>query len=406
MTTAAALREKVEPATAPDIDWAAIRLRYPAAGEWVFLNAGSRGLLSESAHAAGAASLAADRLMRPDSPPADVQLAELRGLFERLIKAEAGSVAVTANVSQGLNMVATAIDWRAGDEIVLTSDLEHANNVYLWRALAAKGVVLRDIPSKDGAVDAAAIIAAIGPRTRLVTVSAVSFVPGFRAEMSGIGSAARNVGALFLVDAVQATGVLEVDVGASSIDALATSTSKGLLGVRGLGFLYVSPRVLRRLTPAFIARNSIEAKGHYSEIEAGDFVLRPDARRFECGNYNYAGVAVARTALLEILELGIANIERRAVGLATRLAHGLAALGMPVAEPPARLRRTHLVTLGARGAGGPDATGDPQLDAFARALEKAGVKLATRRRMLRFGFHFYNDESDIGAVLDVARRFA
>ncbi|MGL5137425.1 MAG: aminotransferase class V-fold PLP-dependent enzyme [Beijerinckiaceae bacterium] len=391
---------------APAIDWPAIRRRYPATRESVFLNGGSRGLLSENAHAAGVASLAADRLMQLDQPSADVQLAELRGLFELLIRAEAGSVAVTANVSHGLNMVATAIDWQPGDEVITVGDLEHANNIYLWQGLTAKGVVIRDIPAKDGAADADAMIAAISPRTRLITVSAVSLVPCFRADMARIGMAARKADVLFLVDAVQATGVLEVDVGVDCIDALATSTSKGLLGVRGLGFLYVSPRWTERLKPAFVARNSIAAKGHYSQIEAGPFAFRADARRFECGNYNYVGVAIARTALLEILDLGIANIEDQSVRLAGQLADGLSALGFAVAAPPAGQRRTHLVTLGERGDGGPEATGDARLDAFSQALDAAGVKHATRRRMLRFGFHFYNDESDVDAVLTVARKLA
>lgn len=392
---------------APDvaINWAEVRQRYPAALTSPFLNGGSRGLLSRAAHAAGAASLAADLAMRPDQPPADWQLNEVRGLFARLINGEPGSVAVTLNVSHGLNMVAGALDWRPGDEIVICSDIEHANNVYLWEALRARGVVVRDVPSRDGGVDTDAMISAISGATRLVTVSAVSFVPGFRADLCAIGAAARQHDALFLVDGVQACGILQVDVQQENIDALATSTSKGLLGVRGLGFLYVSPRWVERLQPAMISRTSIDTAGkHYSEFEGASYALKPDARRFECGNYNYVGIAIARTALAELIALGTPAIEARATAMAAKLRDGLADQGWPVLRAPSAQAQTHLVTLGQRGDGGPAETGDPVLDGFARALEAASIRFSIRRRLIRFGFHCYNDESDVAAVLEIGSR--
>jgi cysteine desulfurase/selenocysteine lyase len=396
---------RTEPAA--NLDWSALRDRYPAAKRWVFLNAGSRGLLSTTAHAAGVASLGSDLTMTSDDPPAPAQLAELRQLFARLINAGADEIAVTKNVSEGLNLIANAIDWQAGDNVVLTSDVEHANNIYLWLALARRGVEVRDVPTVGGAIDPKAMAAAIDARTRIVAASAVTFTPGFRTALAPIGRAARAAGALFLVDGVQACGVIEVDVERDQIDALATSTSKGLLGVRGLGFLYVRRAWVPKLTPVHVARNSIDTKGkHYSEFEGGSFELWPDARRFEAGTYNFAGVAIARAALREILEIGIPQIERRAVGLATQLANGLRAQGWPVVEPPAGTERSHLVVMGERGPGGPEATGDPRLDRLASLLEANNVRFSVRRRLLRFGFHFYNDESDVDAVLSLAGRVA
>jgi selenocysteine lyase/cysteine desulfurase len=387
------------------IDWAEVRARYPAALTAPFLNGGSRGLLSRAAHEAGLASLSADFAMRPDQPPADWQLNEVRGLFGRLVNAEPHSVAVTLNVSHGLNMIATALDWQAGDELITCSDIEHANNVYVWEALRAKGVVVRDIPSRNGALDADAVIAAMTAATRLVTVSAVSFVPGFRADLKAIGTAARERDALFLVDAVQACGVLNLDVQDEAVDALATSTSKGLLGIRGLGFLYVSPRWIERLRPAMISRTSIDTAGkHYSEFEGASFTFKRDARRFECGNYNYVGIAIARVALQELIGLGSFAIEARAKAMAAQLRDGLAAQGWPVMYAPTPVQDTHLVTLGTRGEGGPAETGNPALDGFARALDAAGVRFSIRRRLIRFGFHMYNDETDVNAVLDIAAR--
>ena len=386
-----------------DVDWARLRDRYPAAGQWVFLNAGSRGLLSKTAHAAGLASLDGELAMSKDGPSLASQQDDLRRLFAQLINGGAAEIAVTKNVSEGLNLVAGAIDWRVGDNVVLSTDVEHANNIYLGLSLARRGVEVRDVPTRAGAIDPEAMAKAIDARTRIVTASAVTFTSGFRTDVAPIGRAARAAGALFLVDGVQACGVIDVDVERDCIDALATSTSKGLLGVRGLGMLYVRKDWARKLTPPQIARNSVDSKGkHYSEFEGGSFDLWPDARRFEAGTTNQTGIAIARAALGEILDIGIDAVESRAVGLATQLAEGLRAQGWPVVDPPQGIRRTHLLVLGDRGPGGPESTGDPRLDRLAGVLEANRVRFSIRRRLVRFGFHFYNDESDVETVLSLA----
>jgi selenocysteine lyase/cysteine desulfurase len=384
------------------VDWAALRRRYPAACDTRYLNVCSRGLLSQAAHAAGVRALDADRDASAGAPGPQM-LEELRARFGRLIGAPAQDVAVTKNVSEGLNAVCNAIEWRRGDNVVLCGEVEHPNNVYLWLALAGRGVELRDVAARAGVADAAAMAEAMDARTRIVTVSAVSFVPGFRADLARLGAAARAAGALFLVDAVQATGVVHIDVERDAVDALATSTSKGLLGSRGLGFLYVREAWARRLRPLYIARNGIDSRGrHYSEFEGPGFTLWESARRFEVGNYNYTGVAVAHASIAELLAVGPARIEMRAVSLARTLADGLSGLGYPVNAPPAPALRSHIVTLGRKGAGGPDATGDPLLDRLSGALHEAHVRHSIRRNLLRFAFHLYNDESDVRAVLDAA----
>ena len=156
-------------------------------------------------------------------------------------------IAVTKNVTEGLNIVANAIDWKAGDNVVVCAELEHPNNIYIWLSLRDRGVQVRAIPARNGAIDTQAMIDAIDARTRILTVASVTFAPGFRSELAALGRACRKSGALFLVDAVQSCGILDLDVEAAAIDALATSTSKGLMGIGGLGFLYVRSDWIGRL---------------------------------------------------------------------------------------------------------------------------------------------------------------
>lgn len=387
------------------ISWHELRKNYRAAREGVFLNAGSRGIISAATEAAVQAAFAAEVAILLPEPSFPQQLIETRAAFEQLLRAPSGTAAVTKNTSEGLNAIASAIDWKRGDSIVISSDVEHANNVYLWLNLAARGVELRDIPAKGDAIDAERVAEAIDASTRLVSVTAVSFVPGFRTDIAPISAACREHDAILLVDGVQACGVLDVDVGRDGISALATSTSKGLLGLRGLGLLFVAPEWISRLRPVYVARNSVESGGrHYSEFEADRFEFSSDARRFEWGTYNYLGVAAARNAIREINAIGTDRIEARVKHLAATLATGLAELGLPVVTPPDEAARTHLITVGRRGAGDAETTGDPRLDAVAAALNAADIRFAIRRGLLRFGFHFYNDESDVERVLDIARK--
>jgi cysteine desulfurase / selenocysteine lyase len=382
------------------------RAQFPATDRYVFVNVASRGVISKASRAA--IDDVADAQMTGDEIKEEYggALTRIRGNFARLIGAKAHEIAVTKNVSEGLNAVGTALDWKAGDNVVLCTALEHPNNIYLWQNLTARGVEIRQVEAKAGMIDAGAMAAAIDARTRIVSASTVTFTPGFRTDIEPIARAARKAGALMLVDAVQSAGVLDLDVEALGIDALATSTSKGLLGVMGLGMLYVSDRWVQRLNPVHVARFGVATGKHESDIGDGVLRLHPDARRFEVGNYNWIGVAALDASLDLLLALGTKAIERHAVGLATRLAGGLQQLGYPVCRPPADWARSHIVTIGTLGAGDAYSSDDARLNRFSDALKAANVKFTVRRGMVRFGFHLYNDESDVERILEVARTCA
>lgn len=389
---------------APDEDLSTrMRARFPAAREWTYLNVGSRGIISDAARQAAVELVDGHWLVDVSKEKINPLLVTCKQEFARLIHGNPREVAVTENVSEGLNAIATAIDWRAGDNVVISSDLEHANNVYLWYWLRRFGVEVRAIPPRAGEIDAEGLAAAIDGRTRIVTAASVTFTPGFRTDLKTIGKAARAQGALFLVDGVQSCGVLKLNVHDNYIDALATSTSKGLLGLMGLGFLWVNEDWLPRLKPAYVARTSIATTGHYSEIESVDFEFAPTADRFEVGNPNWVGIAAAAKALQEINETGIERIEAHALALAEKLRRGLEELGLPVQRPASAGSLSHLVTVGVRGAGDAYSTRDPVLNRIATALTEARVRFSIRRGLLRFGFHMYNNTEDVEKVISIAR---
>ena len=388
------------------IDWSEVRSRYPAVTASTFLNITSGTPLSSAAKAAVDGLVEAQYRGVLTREKRYEIMASVRERFARLVGAKAGEIAVTKNVSEGLNIVACAIDWKPGDNVVVCAELEHPNNIYLWLSLRLRGVEVRAIPPRNGAIDTQAMIAAIDARTRILTAASVTFAPGFRAELAELGRACRKHGALFLVDAVQSCGILDMDVEACSIDALATSTSKGLMGLAGTGFLYVRSDWIERLTPVYVGQYSIERKGHESEFESASFRLLPDARRFEAGNFNWAGIAAANASLGELLEIGTQRIEARAVALSTALADGLRGLGLPVTQPPAGIGRSHIVTVGTLGAGDAKSSHDPKLNRINAALTEGRVKFTVRKGLLRFGFHYYNNDADVERVVDIVTALA
>ncbi len=392
------------PAAPADEPFARFRADFPVFERWTYLNTCSIGVMSRTS--CDAANRVNEQVCGGDFAKEDAfpVLRRTRARFARLIGAKAHEVAVVKNVSEGLNAVACAVAPASGDNVVVCLELEHPNNVYLWLRLARLGVEVRDVAPRGLEIDTDAMAAAIDGRTRIVTASSVTFTPGFRADLRRLGGAARRHGALFLVDAVQSCGVIDHDVEEEFIDALATSTTKNLLGAAGLGFLYVRDAWLDRLEPVYVSRYSVaRGDGHESEIEHHDCVFAPTGERFEIGNYNWPGVAAADIALAQLGAVGIARIEARAVEFADALREGIAALGLPVNEPRDRALRTHMVTVGRRGAGGAYASDDAALNAVAQTLQQTGVRFSIRRGLIRFGLHGFNQTSDVETVLGATR---
>ncbi len=327
-----------------------------------------------------------------------------RDKFSRLIGAAAADIAIIKNVSEGINAIATAISWRSGDNVVLCADIEHPNNVLPWAHLRRLGVGMRVVAPVDGAIDHDAIIAAIDGRTRVVTCSSVTFAPGLRTDLGAIGRACRARDVLFLVDAVQSMGILALDVARDHVDALVTSTAKGLLGLYGCGFLYCRGEWAARLMPAYLSRPAVELPPErYSEMDGLEVTMRQDARRFEVGAVDYASCYAVDASLSLLTDVGAAAIEDHVLALAGRLRAGLAELGLPVPVRAVGPEASHIVTAGLLGNGGHGSAADPLLAHLSAHLAENGVIHTIRRGMLRFAFHLYNSDDDVDRVLALAR---
>lgn len=385
----------------------AARAAFPGTRGCTYIDLGGRGLLSEASRAAVEAHLDDMMYGRIDKDRLFAATEETRALFARLINADADEVAYTKNISEGLNLIASAIDWQPGDNVVVCPELEHPNNIYLWLNLRRYGVEVRCVHHRDGRMPVGAMIDAMDRRTRVLTASSVSFSPGFRTDIDRLGRACRERGVLFLVDAAQSGGVLHHDVVASSVDALAVSTQKGLLGLYGMGFLYVRKAVAETLTPRHLARFGVDlgtAEAHESDLGDFRFEFMPAARRFDLGNYNFAAIAAVNASLQLLLDIGTRAVEAHVLELADALATGLHDLGFPVCAGLDPAERAGIVTVGRYGSGNDKASSDDCMNRLCAHLRRNGVVLSMRRGVLRFSFHLYNDSSDVERVLDLARQ--
>lgn len=173
-------------------------------------------------------------------------LDDTRHLLNKLFHGESPDQwAFTLNCTDALNMGIKGLV-NDGDHVI-TSDLEHNSVSRPLRALEKAGrITLTRVPSHNGYLDAAEVIAAIGPKTRLVALTHAANVLGTLQPIEPIAHAVRQAGAYMLVDAAQSAGVVEIDLARTPIDLLAFPGHKALYGPTGTGALYVASRVSLR----------------------------------------------------------------------------------------------------------------------------------------------------------------
>lgn len=378
---------------------AALLREFPGAAASPYLDSSSTGLMpARTVEAVGA--FLADRRDNGKTPSLwEEALGKARDGFARLIQADRRDVAFTKNCTEGVNIVASGLPWREGDNVVLCADLEHPANIYPWLAQQQRGLQIKRVAPTGLAIDPDAMLAAIDDRTRAVAVSSVTFVPGFRTNLAALIKLCRARDVFLLVDATQSVGVLETDVKTMPVDGLVTSTHKYLMGVYGQGLIYCRREWAERIQPMHLGKPGVESGEGHPALDGYDYRLRPDAGRFESGHLPIGACALATSiGLLE--EVGPAAVEAQATGLAARLASGLADMELPLNFDPYGEGGSQIVTLGDLGRDGLYEVSDPLLKSMHEALLRQGVQHSARRGQLRFSFHLYNTEADVDLVLD------
>jgi len=312
-------------------------------------------------------------------------------------------IVFTLNATDALNIALKGL-LRPGDHVVTTS-MEHNAVARPLRRAQQEGVEVTYVPAgPDGVVRPDDWRRAFRPHTRLATFLHASNVTGAIQPLEELATAARERGALVLVDAAQTAGVIPLDLGALPVDLLACSAHKGLLGPTGVGVLYVGERAAVRPLREGGTGSRSESDEHPEHL--------PD--RLESGTANTVGLAGLAAALEFIAERGVAHICEHEQALGDRLFSGLAAMDqVTLYGPPEPERRTAVVSLNIAGT-------DPQdvaaiLDATFGVAVRAGLHcapLAHRtigtfpRGTVRLSPGLFTTAAEVDAALDAVRAIA
>ena len=315
----------------------------------------------------------------------------LRGQFQTLLNAPSkGDIALVKNTSEALSLVAMGLDWVAGDEILI-SDQEFPSNRIPWQALEGRGVIVRQI-SLDGDDPEAALIAAMGPATRLLSISSVQYASGLRMDLARLGRACRERNILFCVDAIQSLGALPFDVQSIDCDFAMADGHKWLLGPEGLGVFYCRRDARDRLKLLQYGWHMVEAMGDY---DREDWVPASTARRFEPGSPNTLAQHALSASLELLLEVGEQRIQE---ALQQRTAYLLQSLGrlpgVRILSPAAPERRAGIVTFRIEGC---------DTNQLFAQLKDAWVICAARGGGIRWSPHFYTSQEVLDRALDTLR---
>jgi len=312
--------------------------------------------------------------------------ARLREAGARLIGAAAGEIAITKNTSEGLAVIANGLDWRPGDVMAGIED-EFPANYFPWAQLERQGVRVRWLKLRGGRIELDEIDRAC-QGARLLAISFVQYVSGFRIDLDALGEICRRRGCLLVVDAVQGLGPFRVDVKRSGIHALAASAHKWLLGPEGIALLFVDRDLIPQVRPVEFGWTNTAGWRTYSR----DPTLREGAARYECGTMNTIGCFGFRASLELLLEAGVERVGAWVDHLAGRIAAGAREKGYELMTSRERDSGSGIVSI--RKAGVDSA-------AAVQMLMEHSVSVSPRFGWIRAAPHFYANETDVARFLEL-----
>lgn len=316
---------------------------------------------------------------------------ETRGLIAKLIHARGTErISFMGNTSEALSAVAEGFDWNEGDEIILNT-MEFPSNIQPFRILERKGVQLVYLkPDGDGRISAEMIEESINSKTKMVSISAVQYLNGFRADLKSIGDICSENGIYFIVDGIQALGAVQVDVEECQIDALASGCHKWMMGPMGIGFLYLSEKLAGDLRPAKTGWLSVETPWKLSDF---DQKWQPVSRHLETGTFNMIGIVGLRASLSHLLEIGMDQIQKEILSLTQHLITNVSPVDrVEIITPKSPDEHAGIFTF--------FLPGKRDAEVVVNRLKKEQITISTREGTIRISPHYYNTIEELDQVLD------
>ena len=256
---------------------------------------------------------------------------------------------------------------------------------------------------ESGEISLDRLVELIDHRTRMVALSWVGFVSGYRLDVAKVAEAVHRRGSLLFVDAIQGLGAFPINVHEAQIDFLAADGHKWMLGPEGAGLLYIAEKHLELIEPLLLGWNSL-AEGGFDPRSAN---LKRGAARYEGGSYNMAGLLAFEASLELLLRLGTnrANspIASAILENVEAIANQLSAHDFDVRVPGEEFR-SGILTVSWPGATLSD------LNAARKHCIEKNVILSVRAGRVRIATHAYNNAADferlISALIEARQLFS
>ncbi|MEO6787184.1 MAG: aminotransferase class V-fold PLP-dependent enzyme [Chthoniobacteraceae bacterium] len=311
------------------------------------------------------------------------QVEACREVSARMLGLQTAEVSFCSCSSEAYNLLASALQLGAGDEVVV-SDLDFPAGVTPWLR-AAEAPTLRVWKAADGALDATHLAPLLSERTRLVQVSLVSFYNGHRIEWQPFRDTVRRLApnAIISVDITQALG--RVVLGCDGVDILISSTHKWTLGIHGGCIVGIPAASAVRLTTR--AGGWLHLQNAFDADRFERAVTKTGAASFSVGMPNFVALYALNASLRYLESVGVANIAAHADPLMIEVEAGLRDLGV---KPLCRWNGTGIL-----------AFQHPRSTELHAALERENVHVMHNAGRIRIAVHGYNTQNDIGQFLRV-----
>lgn len=359
-----------------------LRSHFPILDKKTYLYSCSQGALCDAVQR-GMATYADS--WRDSSDPWDAWMEkyeEIRVTFARFINAKPEEVAVITSASAGINPIANSLRFDGRDKVVM-GEFEFPTVGHIWLAQQGRGAKVTFLSATNDRIPFERYQQAVDQQTKIVPLTHVSFVNGFRSDVPAITRLAHDNGAMVFLDGYQDCGTRPLDVKALDVDFFVTGTLKYLLGPPGLAFLYVREDHIEKLTP------SLTSWFAQRDVFAYDpRTLEPalTARRFEGGSPPIPNIYAALPALAFLSSLGLDKVAGQIQALTRGFLRGVGDLGIQSKTPADSAGP--LVVLRSKDA--------PALQA---KLRERNIITSSRHDGVRFAFHVYNNRDDVNTAL-------
>jgi selenocysteine lyase/cysteine desulfurase len=310
-----------------------------------------------------------------------------RTAFANFINASPEEVAIVTSASAGINSVASALDFRERNRVVM-GEFEFPTMGHVWLAQRARGAEVQFVGGQGNSIPAANYEKMIDRKTLIVPLTHVCFKNGFRSEVSAITEIAHRSGALVMLDDYQDCGTRPVNVKAMDLDFYVTGTLKYLLGPPGLAFMYVRRELIASLVPTV---TGWFAQTNPFAFDPQHINLSSTARRFESGSPSMPNVYAAVPGFQMLREIGMANVAGHIKTLTQSLLSCARDLGIRAKTP-------------ADSAGPLVVLQSKDSNLLVQKLAESDIIASNRHDGLRVAFHVYNTMDDVKAVVEVLKR--